>query len=115
MIDEKPNAPRVVERAEVLQNLSQALKTDTDLFLNEQLNLFGHGQKHRLLEAIVKYPMEDISFPNEPEMSGALATLKRQMDLKVAIATEIVIESLAKQQEEYNAKQKEVSNGEESK
>lgn len=93
-----------------LEEMYSAL--DTEKF--ENLKLFTehkqhlkHGEKDRLMTALILYPDVDEDFSAESlDMQRAYAAGKRVEDAKIAKTAEIVIQQLMKQQEE-----KEETNG----
>lgn len=85
---------KVISKEEVTSNLINQINQDKSSFLNS-VSILTHGQKNRLLEAMVSYPLIDSEFSNEePELRVALATYKRISDSLVAIGTEFAIEGI---------------------
>jgi len=84
---------KIISRQEVQQKMRENLAIDRQYF-NELKAHLKHGQKDRLLEAMAAYPMEDIHFENEPELETANIVSKRISDTLVAIATEVVVQSM---------------------
>ena len=88
------NGPRIVSKEEVTETLQRNLYEDIGQF--EQIKgTLKHGQKDRLLSAIVRYPLEDQEF-EESELREAFTIAKRISDILVAQGVEIVVESLMK-------------------
>lgn len=86
--------PRIVPKAEVTENLLRNLLGDQEEFKQEIQNL-KHGQKTRLIEAMINYPLKDVDFDDsEPEMRKSIAIFKRISDSLVALGTEAAIEGI---------------------
>jgi hypothetical protein len=88
------NAGRVVSKAEVTENLVRNIASDQVDFKSSIIPL-THGQKNRLIEAMINYPLIDNDFDSsEPELRTALTIFKRISDSLVALGTEAAIEGI---------------------
>lgn len=88
------NAPRIVPKAEVTENLLRNLLGDQVEF-KSIIGPLKHGQKARLMEAMISYPLVDVDFEeSEPELRTALTVYKRISDSLVALGTEAAIEGI---------------------
>lgn len=101
------NQPKLVPKQEVTENLVRGIINDREEFKNSR-SILKHGQKDRLMDAMAKYPMEDVQFDeSEPELRSAVTIWKRISDSLVALGTEAAIEGIlegfAKNQQQNEA------------
>ena len=88
------NAGRVVSKAEVTETLVRNIASDQVDFRNS-ISTLTHGQKNRLIEAMISYPLIDNDFDSsESELRTALTIYKRISDSLVALGTEAAIEGI---------------------
>lgn len=88
------NAPKIVPKAEVTETLLRGILSDQEEF-KASLGPLKHGQKNRLMEAMISYPLQDVQFDeSEPELRTALTIYKRISDSLVALGTEAAIEGI---------------------
>lgn len=86
--------PRIVPKAEVSETLLRNLLGDQEEF-KAAIQALGHGQKTRLMDAMINYPLQDVDFDeSEPELRTALIIYKRISDSLVALGTEAAIEGI---------------------
>lgn len=88
------NAGKVISKAEVTETLVRNIVSDQEEFKLAKSAL-RHGQKDRLIEAMITYPLIDVEFDeSEPELRSALTIYKRINDSLVALGTEAAIEGI---------------------
>jgi hypothetical protein len=88
------NLGKVISKAEVTETLVRNIVSDQEEFKNAK-SVLRHGQKDRLIEAMVTYPLVDVEFDEtEPELRTALTIYKRINDSLVALGTEAAIEGI---------------------
>lgn len=88
------NQPRIVPKAEVTENLLRGLLGDQEEF-KEAIKTLKHGEKNRLMDAMISYPLQDVQFDDsEGELRTALTIYKRISDSLVALGTEAAIEGI---------------------
>lgn len=88
------NQPKMVPKAEVTENLLRGLLGDQQEF-KALIATLKHGQKNRLMDAMISYPLQDVEFEDsEPELRMALTVYKRISDSLVALGTEAAIEGI---------------------
>lgn len=88
------NQPKIVPKAEVTENLLRGLLADQEAF-KEAIQPLKHGEKNRLMDAMISYPLTDVQFDeSEPDLRTALAIYKRISDSLVALGTEAAIEGI---------------------
>lgn len=88
------NTSKVISKAEVTETLVRNIVSDQEDFKLAKANL-RHGQKDRLIEAMISYPLVDVEFEeSEPELRTALTIYKRISDGLVALGTEAAIEGI---------------------
>jgi hypothetical protein len=86
--------PRIVPKAEVTETLIRNLINDQEAFKDAIYHL-KHGEKNRLMDAMISYPLTDPQFDEEePELRTALSIYKRISDSLVALGTEAAIEGI---------------------
>ena len=86
--------PRIVPKAEVTENLIRTILDDQGTF-KEAIYHLKHGEKNRLMDAMVSYPLQDVQFDeSEPQLRTALSIYKRISDSLVALGTEAAIEGI---------------------
>lgn len=106
MSENKQKETKQISREEVLKATEDQINNDLSE-VETQISLLSHGQKTRLLIAEAKYPIEETSFSNEPELAVAFSTMKRLKDSLVAYGVEITVsEILKKSQEKFDEEQK---------
>ena len=112
------NAGRVVSKAEVTENLVRNIASDQEEF-RSSISILTHGQKNRLIESMISYPLIDTEFDiSEPELRVASTIHKRIIDSLVALGTEAAIEGILasfannQQNNEANGLTEGVTNGE---
>jgi hypothetical protein len=89
-----PTDKKIISKAEVTETLVRNIVGDQEEFRNAK-SILKHGQKDRLLEAMVMYPLVDTEFDHsEPELRVAMTIWKRISDSLVAIGTEAAIEGI---------------------
>lgn len=103
------NNSKIISKAEVTSRLVSNILSDQEDFKNAK-SILKHGQKDRLLDAMVSYPLLDQQFDeSEPELRSALSIWKRISDSLVALGTEAAIEGIingfVKEQGEENVKE----------
>lgn len=91
-------APKIVKPEEVMGLMKINLKGDREEFI-EVMRHLKHGQKDRLLEAMVSYPIIDTHFEDEPELESANIISKRISDSLVAIGLEHTLQGMIAEQE----------------
>jgi hypothetical protein len=91
-------APKIVKPEEVMGLMKINLKGDREEFI-EIMRHLKHGQKDRLLEAMVSYPIIDTHFEDEPELESANIISKRISDSLVAIGLEHTLQGMISEQE----------------
>lgn len=100
------NLGKVVSKEEVTETLIRNILNDQDE-LKAAIQPLRHGEKTRLIEAMISYPLQDVQFDEtEPELRIALAIFKRISDSLVALGTEAAIEGI------FNAAQQAQTQGE---
>ena len=88
------NAGRVVSKAEVTETLVRNIAADQEEF-RSSISILTHGQKNRLIESMISYPLIDTEFDiSEPELRVASTIHKRILDSLVALGTEAAIEGI---------------------
>lgn len=88
------NPTKVVSKAEVTENLVRNILSDQEEFKSMKENL-RHGQKDRLMDAMISYPLVDVDFDeSEPELRVAFVIYKRISDSLVALGTEAAVEGI---------------------
>jgi hypothetical protein len=91
-------APRIIKPGEVMGLMKINLKGDREEFI-EVIRHLKHGQKDRLLESMVSYPIIDTHFEDEPELEKANIISKRISDSLVAIGLEHTLQGMIAEQE----------------
>ena len=85
---------RVVSKAEVTDTLVRNIVSDQQS-LREAIEPLTHGQKNRLIEAIINYPLVELEFSeNESDLRTSFTIYKRISDSLVALGTEAAIEGI---------------------
>lgn len=90
-------APKIIKPEEVMGLMKINLKGDREEFI-EIMRHLKHGQKDRLLEAMVSYPIIDTHFDEEPELEKANIISKRISDSLVAIGLEHTLQGMIAEQ-----------------
>lgn len=82
--------------AQQMVDMAQTQIAETIIESREVMPLLRHGQKTRLLEAMLEYPLTDAKFDGveEPELVRAFNLYKRNHDASVALGVEVVIDSM---------------------
>ena len=104
-------APRIVKPEEVMGLMRINLEGDQKEFVRVIRNL-KHGEKDRLLEAMISYPIVDTHFSGENDLENANIISKRISDTLVAIGLEhtlqgMIAEQTRQQQAQLNPNQAE--------
>jgi hypothetical protein len=88
------NLGRVVSKAEVTETLVRNIVSDQEA-MRESIAFLTHGQKNRLIEAMINYPLVELEFDeSEPELRVSFTVYKRISDGLVALGTEAAIEGI---------------------
>jgi hypothetical protein len=88
------NVGKVISKAEVTETLVRNIVSDQQA-LREAIEPLAHGQKNRLIEAIINYPLVELEFSEEePELRTSFTIYKRISDGLVALGTEAAIEGI---------------------
>ena len=89
--------PKIIQKQEVMEMMQRNFLNDVEEF-DQLKSTLKHGQKDRLLSAIIRYPLVDTEFDQEEvELRQAFSLAKRISDTLVAQGVEIVVESLLNQ------------------
>lgn len=88
------NVGKVISKAEVTETLVRNIVSDQQS-LREAIDPLSHGQKNRLIEAIINYPLVELEFSeDEPDLRTSFTIYKRICDGLVALGTEAAIEGI---------------------
>lgn len=116
-----PTDRKVISKSEVTENLVRNIISDQEEFKIAKQSL-RHGEKDRLIEAMIMYPLVDVVFDEtEPQLRSAITIYKRIADSLVALGTEAAIEGILnsfsnnQQQNEANGLIEGETNGENTK
>ena len=93
------NQKKIIEKQQVMEMMQRNFLSDVEEF-DQLKSTLKHGQKDRLLSAIIRYPLVDTEFDQEEvELRQAFSLAKRISDILVAQGVEIVVESLLNQKQ----------------
>jgi hypothetical protein len=90
-------APKIIKPEEVMGLMRTNLEGDRTEFLRVK-SLLKHGEKDRLLEAMVSYPIVDMHFTGEGDLENANIISKRISDTLVAIGLEHTLQAMIAEQ-----------------
>lgn len=91
------NQQKIIEKQQVMEMMQRNFLNDVEEF-DQLKSTLKHGQKDRLLSAIIRYPLVDTEFEEEEtQLRQAFSLAKRISDTLVAQGVEIVVDSLLNQ------------------
>lgn len=90
-------APKIIKPEEVMGLMRLNLEGDREEF-KRVTRLLKHGEKDRLLEAMVSYPILDMHFTGEADLENANIISKRISDTLVAIGLEHTLQGMIAEQ-----------------